>query len=93
MSTLITDTDAVLTFTGQWSRQEMADYVAPAMSCAEVDALAGMLCAIGEPAVADMWIAAHARNDGPGDRHCQAPPVQYVVPVDPMEIQQCDSCQ
>ena len=93
MSTLITDTDAVLAFTGQWSRQEMADYMAPAMTCAEVDALAGLLYAIGEPATADMWVAAHARNDAAGDRHYQAPPVQYVVPVDPMDLLHCDSCQ
>jgi hypothetical protein len=93
MSTLITDTDAVLTFTGQWSRQDMADYIAPAMSCAEVDALAGLLYAIGEPAAADMWVAAHARNDQPGDQHFQASAVQYVVPVDPMDMLQCDSCQ
>ena len=93
MSTLITDTDAVLTFTGQWSRQDMADYIAPAMNCAEVDALAGLLYTIGEPAAADMWVAAHALDDGPGDRHFQGPTVPYVVPVDPMEMLQCDSCQ
>lgn len=93
MRTLITNTDAVLTFTEQWSRQDMADYIAPAMSCAEVDALAGLLYAIGEPAAADMWVAAHARNDGPGDQHYPAPAVQHVVPVDPMDTMQCDSCQ
>ena len=93
MSTLITDTNAVLTFTGQWSRQEMADYMAPAMTCEEVDALAGLLYAIGEPAAADMWVAAHARNDDAGDRHYQTPPVQHLVPVDPMDLLQCDSCQ
>ncbi|MGN6760321.1 MAG: hypothetical protein ACTHJI_03205 [Leifsonia sp.] len=93
MSTLITGTNAVLTFTGQWSRQEMADYMAPAMTCEEVDALAGLLYAIGEPAAGDMWVAAHARDDDEGDRHFQAPPVQYVVPVDPMDLLHCDSCQ
>ena len=93
MSTLITDTNAVLTFTGLWSRQEMADYVAPAMTCDEVDALARLLYAIGEPAAADMWVAAHARNDDAGERHYQTPAVQYLVPVDPMDMLNCDSCQ
>ena len=93
MSTLITDTDAVLTFTGVWSKPEMADYIAPAMSCEEADALAGLLYAIGEPATADMWMAAHASKDEVGDRHYRAPGVQYVVPVDPMDLLQCESCQ
>jgi hypothetical protein len=93
MSTLITDTDAVLTFTGTWSRREMANHIAPAMSREEVDALAGLLSAIGEPATADMWRTAHARTDETQNRRNSVPPVRYVVPVDPMDALQCDSCQ
>ncbi|NNC14112.1 hypothetical protein HII28_19855 [Planctomonas sp. JC2975] len=93
MSTLITDSNAVLTFTGQWARQEMADYIAPAMSCEEIDALYGLLYAMGEPATADMWMTAHARGDQAGERHYRATDAQYAVPVDPMDLLQCDSCQ
>ncbi|NNC13404.1 hypothetical protein HII28_16150 [Planctomonas sp. JC2975] len=93
MSTLITDTNAVLTFTGQWARQEMADYIASAMSCEEIDALYGLLYAMGELAAADMWMAAHARNAEPGDRHYRTSDAQYAVPVDPIDLLQCDSCQ
>ena len=52
-----------------------------------------MLRAIGEPASADMWIEAHAEGDDEGDDHYRAPVAEYVVPVDPMEALQCDSCQ
>lgn len=93
MSTLITDTNEVIRFTAVFSAGDLAGDVAPQLSCEEVEALAGMLRALGEPASADMWINAHAETDDEGDAHHQDAAPEYVVPVDPMDALQCDSCQ
>lgn len=93
MSTFITDTDAITRFTGTWSATDLAGDVAASLSCEEVDALAGLLRALGEPAAADCWIDMHAEGDDEGDRHHTGMAMPYIVPVDPMDALQCDSCQ
>ncbi|TFD00490.1 hypothetical protein E3T28_08150 [Cryobacterium sinapicolor] len=49
------------------------------MSCTEVDALAGMLRAVGAAAAADTWVSAHADEDQEG----QPPPSLIIqTPLD-----------
>jgi hypothetical protein len=48
---------------------ELADEVATALSCSEVDSLAAMLRALGQDDLAEVWIAAHAEGDESGDAH------------------------
>jgi hypothetical protein len=93
MSILIPDTNEITRFGAAFADQECAAAIAPQMNCVEVDALAGMLRAIGEMATADLWIQEHAATDGAGDKHSRASAEEYVVPVDPMDDLQCDSCQ
>jgi hypothetical protein len=93
MSTLITDTNEVTRFTSVFSAGDMAAELGTQLTCVEVEALAGMLRALGEPASADMWINAHAVADDEGDAHHLDATAEYVVPVDPMDALQCDSCQ
>ncbi|MET4782956.1 hypothetical protein [Glaciihabitans sp. UYNi722] len=61
------------------------------MNCAEVEAVISMLRAVGGDAAAATWLDAHAAQDEDGDAHYQ--PTAYVVPTDPMDDLQCDSCQ
>ncbi|MFF2050321.1 hypothetical protein ACFVU2_01850 [Leifsonia sp. NPDC058194] len=93
MSTLITDSDDIIHFTAVFGQIDLAVDIAPKLGCTEVDALAGLLRALGEPALADTWVDAHAVDDELGDRHYQGDPTPYLVPVDPMDVLQCDSCQ
>jgi len=93
MSTLITNTSDVTRFAAVFSAGDLAADLAAQLSCGEVEALAGMLRAIGEPASADMWIEAHAEGDDEGDAHYRRGAVEYEVPVDPMDALECDSCQ
>lgn len=93
MSTFINDTEAIARFTNVFSYRDSADDLGPRLSCIEADALAGMLRALGESATADMWIKAHAEGDEECDDHYHSPVSDYVVPVDPMDDLQCDSCQ
>ena len=55
-----------------WSGHLSAD-VAPALTCTEVDALAGLLRSCGRVAAALEWINAHARSDEEGDAHYRTP--------------------
>jgi hypothetical protein len=91
--TQICDTQAITHFTGVFSDVAFAHDVAPSFSCNEVDALAGLLTALGETDAAQLWSAAHATADEIGDRHHVEAVEEYVVPVDPMDDLQCDSCQ
>lgn len=93
MSSLITDTEEVTRFCGVFSDVALAHDVAATLGCREVEALAGILRALGEPAAADMWLDAHARGDEPGGQHHQPQTETYIVPIEPMEDLQCDSCQ
>lgn len=84
MSTLITNTGDVTHFTAVFSAGDLAADLAPQLSCVEVEALAGMLRALGEPAAADRWLDAHADQDDEGDEHYRSP----VAPLALAEPQQ-----
>ena len=93
MSTLITDSNELTRFTAVFSKRDLAADIAPQLSCIEVEALAGLLRALGESATADIWIREHATADEIGDAHYQGDTLEYLVPIDPQENLQCDSCQ
>jgi hypothetical protein len=93
MSTLITNSNTITHFTAVFGSTDLATDVGPQLSCVEVEALADLLRALGEPATADTWIQEHARDDEAGDAHYLGDPLEYLVPVDPMEDLHCDSCQ
>lgn len=93
MSTLITNTDELTHFTAVFSKVDLATDIAPRLSCTEVEALAGLLRALGEPATADTWIREHATDDEVGDAHYQGDALELLIPIDPMDEVQCDSCQ
>ena len=93
MSALITDTNEFTNFTAVFSRHDFAADIAPRLSCIEVEALAGLLRALGEPATADTWIQQHATDDELGDAHYLGDTIEYLVPIDPQENLDCDSCQ
>ncbi|ANF31944.1 hypothetical protein A0130_09885 [Leifsonia xyli] len=93
MSTLITNSDELTHFTAVFSKRDLATDIAPRLSCTEVEALAGLLRAVGEPATADTWIQEHATQDETGDAHYLGDTVEYLVPLDPMDDLHCDSCQ
>ncbi|WP_219814335.1 hypothetical protein [Rathayibacter sp. AY1D3] len=60
---------AVAEFASVFSHGDTADELAVRLSCAEVDALAGLLRAFGRDEAADLWIAEHASDDDEGDAH------------------------
>lgn len=93
MSTLITDSNQITRFTAVFSKHDLAADIAPRLSCIEVETLAGLLRALGEPATADISIREHATDDEIGDAHYQGDTLEYPVPSDPQENLQCDSCQ
>lgn len=53
MSTLITDSNELTHFTAVISKHDLAADLAPRLSCTEIEALAGLFRALGEPATAD----------------------------------------
>ena len=57
------------TFSEVFEVGDFAGDVGPRMSCTEVEALAGMLRAVGAAAAAATWIEAHAVEDEDGDAH------------------------
>ncbi|WP_104198716.1 hypothetical protein [Cryobacterium sp. Y29] len=63
MITTMIDTDAAATFTEVFAAGDFAGDVGPRMSCTGVDALAGMLRAVGADTAAATWIDAHAADD------------------------------
>lgn len=93
MSALITDSNELTHFTAVFSKHDLAADLGPRLSCLEVEAFAGLLRALGEPATASTWIQEHATGDELGDAHYQGNTVEYLVPIDPQEDLQCDSCQ
>ena len=72
MNTTSIDTAAAARFIGVFADADFAGDVGPRMSCTEVDALAGMLRAVGADTAADTWVSAHAEEDQEGDSHHQA---------------------
>ncbi|ERK71095.1 MULTISPECIES: hypothetical protein [Leifsonia] len=93
MSTLISDSNELIHFTAVFSKHDLTADLAPRLSCIEVEALAGLLRALGEPAAANTWIQEHATDDELGDAHYQGDTLEYLVPIDPMDDLGCDSCQ
>lgn len=93
MSTQISNSEDALRFTAAFERVELADEIGPQLKCEEVDALAGLLRALGEPAAAKTWISSYASADDHADGRHQGDCDPYLVPVDPMEYLGCDSCQ
>lgn len=59
-------------FVDVFAAADFAGDVGPRMSCTEVDALAGMLRAVGADTAANTWVTAHAAEDQEGDAHHQA---------------------
>ncbi|AFN37701.1 hypothetical protein ELTIGER69_77 [Mycobacterium phage ElTiger69] len=49
----------------------LASDIATHLSCVEVEALAGLLCALGENSAAGEWIEFHSEADDCGDQHCR----------------------
>ena len=72
MNTASIDTEAAARFVDVFAAADFAGDVGPRMSCTEVDALAGMLRAVGADTAADTWVSAHAEEDQEGDSHHQA---------------------
>lgn len=69
---------AAATFAEVFGDGLLAFEVGPRMTCTEVEALAGMLRAVGADAAADTWIEGHAAEDEEGDAHFQAPELEAV---------------
>ena len=72
MSTTTIDTAAAARFVDVFAAADFAGDLGPRMSCTEIDALAGMLRAVGANTAADTWVTAHAAEDQEGDSHHQA---------------------
>ncbi|TDQ02297.1 MULTISPECIES: hypothetical protein [unclassified Leifsonia] len=85
MSTLITDSNELTHFTAVFSKHDLAADLAPRLSCTEIEALAGLFRALGEPATADTWLEEHATDDEIGDAHYLGDTLEYLVPIDPMD--------
>jgi len=75
-----------------WSASLSTD-IGQALTCTEADTLAELLSATGYGDAAEAWIEAHRATDEEGDAHYTPPATEYIVPVDPMDELQCDSCQ
>lgn len=69
--------DVAHAFTDAWCTTVITSDVAASLGCTEVDALTGLLRALGAEQAADEWTDAHALDDEPNDRHFQG-----TVPVD-----------
>ncbi|TFD05192.1 hypothetical protein E3T25_04635 [Cryobacterium sandaracinum] len=72
MNTSGIDTAAAKQFVDVFTAADFAGDVGPRMSCTEVDALAGMLRAVGADTAADTWVSGHAEEDQEGDNLHQA---------------------
>ncbi|TFD37028.1 hypothetical protein E3T37_12585 [Cryobacterium sp. TMT2-10] len=72
MNTTTIDTAAAARFVDVFAAADFAGDVGPRMSCTEVDALVGMLRALGADTAADTWVSAHAEEDQEEDSHHQA---------------------
>lgn len=88
-----TATDALNTFLDTWQDGHQASDLAQKLTCGELDALAELFRENGRDDIADQWIESHAPGDEQGDSHFAGDPVEYLVPIDPADLTQCDSCQ
>jgi hypothetical protein len=93
MTTIIIAPETASNFLDAFGSVDFADDVAPRMTCVEVETVISLLRAVGGESAAAVWLDAHAEEDEEGDSHYLPPPPAYVVPVDPMDYLQCDSCQ
>lgn len=84
---------AVDEFVDVWAKSDLAFDVAGALTCREADTLAHLLATHGHHDAAASWIEQHGQSDDEGDAHHQGAITEYIVPVDPMDDLQCDSCQ
>ena len=84
---------AAVEFVDVWAKSDLAQYIAGALTCREADALASLLAAHGQSDAAASWIEQHSQSDDEGDTHYQGATTEYMVPFDPMDDLQCDSCQ
>ena len=84
---------AVDEFVEVWAKSGLAFDVAGSLTCREADALANLLAIHGHHDAAASWIEQHGQSDDEGDAHCHGATTEYIVPVDPMDALQCDSCQ
>jgi hypothetical protein len=64
-------------FTDAWCDTVITSDIAAGLGCTEVDTLADLLRALNADQSADEWIAAHAQDDEPDNRHFQG-----IVPAD-----------
>lgn len=100
ITTALTEADAATAALARlvevFSADDLAGDLAAALSCTEADALADVLRTQGAAGAAYRWIRHHADQDEPGDTHhspTTPAPAEYVVPVDPMDALECESCQ
>ena len=84
---------AANTFVTVWAQSDTVTDIAAALTCSEADALAALLAAYGHHLVAEECLTEHARADDESDSHFASTPEKYVVPIDPMDALQCESCQ
>lgn len=61
--------DPVAVFVGVYADARLASDLAEALTCDEVNVLAGLLAATGYPASADQWLAAHRDKCAHLERH------------------------
>jgi hypothetical protein len=93
MTTITIAPETASNFLDVFAADDFANDVAPRMTCTEVEAVISMLRAVGGQDAAATWLDAHAAGDEEGDSHYRPAAAAYVVPVDPMDGLQCDSCQ
>ena len=92
-TTMITDAETIEHFTAVFSEHILIDDLTRRMTQGEVESMARLFRALGELAIANRWLSSHAEGDERGDAHNRRPSEPYIVPVDPMDDLQCDSCQ
>ena len=92
MSTLITNSNELTHFSAVFSKRDLAVDVAPRLSCVEVEALAGLLRALGQPATAAIWVQEHATEDAIRDAGYHGDALEYMDPIHPQDDLRCDSC-
>lgn len=67
-------------FAAAFGRDDTAAELAPALGCAEVDALARLLAELGEDEAAVRWLAEHGPVDAPdASHHAMADPDDYLA--------------
>lgn len=60
---------AAKNFVGVFDDGMLANHLAAELTCAEVEAVVGLLLAAGRVEMADHWVSVHAASDAEGDEH------------------------